>query len=120
MDNSSLNDRAICTLRGKSPQEDLNLVADAVIAAGGIINFQGRLIWLKDGKLVPVTEGVLHEFISTRVVSMQLINRGTTDNPNWTLEYPPFRPPTERALRTMLTAETKEQGSLFARAPIVS
>jgi len=119
MDDSSLNGRVICNLRGTNAQEDLCLVADAIAQTDEILDHNGRLIQIQNGKLVPITMDVLREIISTRIVSMQLVNRGTAHEPNWTLEYPPFKPPTERALQTLLRAEKKEEGSLTARVPKV-
>jgi len=49
-----------------------------------------------------------------------LINRGTTSEPGWVIEYRPLKPPTERALAALLRAEKKEEGSLLARAPPVA
>jgi hypothetical protein len=119
MDHSSLNRRVICNLRGETPQKDLCAVADALANTNEILDHNGRLIQLQNGKLVPITMDVLREIISTHIVSMQLVNRGTAHEPNWTLEYPPFKPPTERALQTLLRAEKKEEGSLTARVPKV-
>jgi hypothetical protein len=96
--------------------EDLNALADAVAESAEIFNQDGRLVWLNAGKLIPVSRIILREIITTHVVTKNLINHGTADEPNWTREYVPFVPH-EQALRALLTAEARKDCSLIARAP---
>jgi len=70
---------------------------------------------LNAGALVPVTRSILLEIITKNVATPRLTNRGTEDDPNWTCVYAPLVPD-EKTLRTLLTAETRKEGSLLARA----
>jgi hypothetical protein len=119
MVDTELNGRAVVVLRG-DPRADLNAVADAIVASAKLRNCNGSLIWLNGGKLIPVSAAVLSEIIPQHVVTERLINRGSTSEPNWVVEYRPLAPPTEKALATLLRAEKLEEGSLRARAPSVA
>jgi hypothetical protein len=93
MDDTQLNGRAVCNLRGKDPKEDLNALADAIAQSPNIFILNDRLVWLHNGKLVPLSGNTLPEFIAANVVTLHLTNRATADNPNWQKIYTPFRPP---------------------------
>jgi hypothetical protein len=113
-----LNGRQIFNWQAQGPRDyqqwekDINSLADAVSEAAPIYNHDGMLVWLKDGKLIQVAGNVLHEIIRQYVVTPQLVN----NNGIWTCDYLPFVAP-EQAVRTLLTAETRKDGSLIARAP---
>ena len=77
--------------------------------AAPIYNHTGVLVWLKDGKLIQVAGATLREIIQ-QVVTPQLVN----NNGSWTCDHLPFVAP-DQAVRTMLTAEDKKDGSLRAR-----
>jgi hypothetical protein len=65
------------------------------------------LVWLNEGKLIPVTTDVLqHEIFPKHIVSPRLVNR----DGNWSCEYVPFAAPIA-ALRTMLATELRREGS---------
>jgi hypothetical protein len=93
-------------------EKDVNGLADAIAATAPIFNHNGGLVWLKDGKLIPVALVMLNEIIREHIVTPRLVNRDGT----WTCEYLPFIAP-DAAVRTMLTAEARKDGSLLARAP---
>ena len=67
----------------------------------------------------PVSGSVLRGIIGRRVVTRQLVNHGTPAEPNWACEYLPFVP-TDAALKCLLNAERRQDGSLLARAPPAS
>jgi hypothetical protein len=114
MVDTELNGRAVCTLRGEDPREDLNALADAIVEAAGIYIHNDALVWLTEGKLVRINAEVLCEIIRKHVVTEHLVNHGGEQG--WALAYYPFEPPTAKALATLLRAEKKEEGSLRARA----
>jgi len=95
---------------------DLNSLADAVAETGEIFDHNGQLVWLNEGKLIPVSGAILRRIIGRRVVTRRLVNHGTPAEPNWACEYLPFVP-NEMALRMLLTAENRKEGSLIAPAP---
>jgi hypothetical protein len=122
-DPNQLNGRKCITWRAQSPrdarqwQEDVNHLADAVAEVTDVFDQQGKLIFPnKDGELVSAAGPTLREIISARIVFKQLVNRGSADKPHWIREYIPFVP-SDLIVRTLLTAETRAEGSLLARAP---
>src|SRR5262249_7671479 len=98
--------------------EDITGLADAAAKTAAIFNQDDRLVWLTQingaGALVPVSGAVLHEIIAKHIVTPRLVNRGTTDEPNWACEYVPFEV-SERTASAPLTAETLKEGNLIAR-----
>jgi hypothetical protein len=59
---------------------------------------------------------VLREIIGKFVAIKKLVNHGTADKPIWKREY--VAPsPNEMTLRTLLTAQTLEEGGLIWRVP---
>lgn len=117
MNDPALNGRRIFNWQAQGPRDyqqwekDINSLADAVAEAAPIYNHDGMLVWLNDGKLIPVAGVVLHKIIQRYVVTPQLVN----NNGTWTCKYLPFVAP-EQAVRIMLTAENRKEGSLLARA----
>jgi hypothetical protein len=118
MNNTELNNRTVCNLRGENNKDDLNALADAIAQSPNIFILNSRLVLLHDGKLVPLSAANLAEFIATNIVTVHLTNRGTPDNPNWQKIFTPFLPPSKAAITTLLRAEKREDGSLTARVPI--
>jgi hypothetical protein len=116
--NDALNGRRMFEWQAQSPRDyqqwekDLNGLADAIAATAPIFNHNGGLVWLKDGKLIPVAGAVLNEITREYLVTPRLVNRDGT----WTCEYLPFAAP-DAAVRGMLMAEARKDGSLLARAP---
>src|SRR5262249_34732386 len=64
-----------------------------------------------------ITKGssTLRKFITRHIVTLRLMNNGTTNEPNWTCEFLPFVPP-NAALRCLL-GENPKEGSLLTRVP---
>ena len=94
-------------------------MADAIAQTGEVFDHNGQLVWLNAGSLIPVSGAVLRGIIGRRVVTRQLVNHGTPAEPNWACEYLPFVP-TDAALKCLLNAERRQDGSLLARAPPAS
>ena len=84
----------------------------AAAAEGKIVLKNGRLLWLKEGRLVEVSMDVLQEFVSAHVVSQKLVNRG--GDAGWVLEFTPLQL-SRNALRTLLSPGTLKGGSLIPR-----
>jgi hypothetical protein len=84
-----LNGRRIFVWRGP---EDTNRLADVVaeVAARELFDVNRSLVWLTEGQTVPCNINILREVIGRHIVSLRLVNRGTTDAPTWNLEYRPF------------------------------
>ena len=72
-----LNGRQILNWQAQGPrdyqqwEQDICALADAVAEAAPIYNHNKYLVWLKDGKLIPVAGTVLHEIIRQYVVTPQ-------------------------------------------------
>jgi len=77
-------------------------------------NLNGELVWLDQGKLVPVTMNAIHQIISQHIATKELVNKGSRENPAWTTEYLPYTPD-PRTVRDLFGTERRE-GSLLARA----
>jgi hypothetical protein len=98
------------------PYEDIIRLADTVAEATATQLFEhaGRLVLLREGKLVNITLHMLGEIITENVVTPRLVNRGTQTEPSWELAYTPYVPnPGE--VRRLFTADTLKSGSLQAR-----
>ena len=81
------------------------------------------MIWVHEGKLIEVNQDALREIIAENVVTARRVNRGSAEQPNWTLVYSPYEP-TQNNLRTLLTATERpltvqrvRGASLFGRVP---
>jgi len=114
-----LNGRRIYARRGpttgfQDADADAQNLADTVAAAaeGKLLLKDGRLLWLKDGRLVEVSLDVLDEFVRTHVVSQKLVDRG--GDAGWALEFAPLQL-SRNALRTLLSPGTVKGGSLIPR-----
>jgi hypothetical protein len=116
--NDKLNGRRMFEWHAQGPRDygqwekDVNGLADAIAATAPIFNHNGSLVWLKNEELIPVALVVLNEIIQEYIVTPRLVN----NNGTWTCRYLPFVAP-DAAVRTMLTAEARKDGSLLARAP---
>jgi hypothetical protein len=84
-----LNGRRIFVWRGP---EDGTRLADVVAeeAVAELFDVDRGLVWLTEGQTVPCNINILREVIGRHIVSLRLVNRGTTDAPTWNLEYRPF------------------------------
>jgi len=113
-----LNGRKVYAKKGPSTgfqdaSADICNLSDTVAAAaqGKLILKDGRLLWLKEGRLVEVSLDALQEFVRTHVVSQQLVDRGDA---GWALEFTPLQL-NRNTLRTLLSPGTLRDGSLIPR-----
>jgi hypothetical protein len=103
--NDELGDRVVYSPRGKNAEDDL---ADCILRATHIFMMGGELVWIGDGKRMPVVRGVVLELCSRFVVTAVPVNRGE----DWVVEYRPFVP-TELMVRNLILE------ALPKRAPVV-
>src|SRR5262249_2602452 len=89
--------------------------AEAAAEKGEVFDREGCLVWLNEGALIPVSRSVLRQIITKHNVTRRLVNR----DGNWVCEFIPFVP-TDAALKFLLNAERRQDGSLLARAPPAS
>ena len=93
----------------------LTNASEVVAESARIFNHNGQLVWLNDGALILVGGAVLRQLIQKHVVT-RLVNHGTPAEPKWVREFSPFVP-TDAALKILLNAERRQDGSLLTRAP---
>ena len=93
----------------------LTNASEVVAESARIFNHNGQLVWLNDGALILVGGAVLRQLIQKHVVT-RLVNHGTPAEPKWVREFSPFVP-TDAALKILLNAERRQNGSLLIRAP---
>jgi len=96
------------------PYASINLLADAIAEYTDLFSFNGILVQLSKGKLIPVTTEVLHEIIPQHIAVKQLRNSGTNIEPHWVVEFVPYTPDATTT-RNLLGRDHRE-GSLLARA----
>jgi hypothetical protein len=107
--NDELGDRVVYAPRGRNAEDDL---AACILAAAKIFQMDGQLVWITDGKRVPVFRGTVVELCRRFIVTAHPVNRGTEAEPNWVVEYRAFEP-TELTIRNLI------RESLPKRAPVV-
>jgi hypothetical protein len=66
--------------RNEDPYEDLCKLAEAVAKTGELLDHDGRLYWLREGKRIMVTLDVLREFIEGHIVTPYLKTPGPLTN----------------------------------------
>src|SRR5262245_30849590 len=73
----------------KDRTENTNRLAAAVAAKAitELFNVHGSLHRLQDGHFVAVDKAGMHEIVTKHIKTFGTINRGTADNPKWTIEY---------------------------------
>ena len=84
--------RRLHVWRGRVLKEDTDRLSEAVAEKAGaeLFNLNGSLVWLNEGQPVRADKNVLREIITRHIVSIRLVNRGTTDVPRWESEYYSF------------------------------
>jgi hypothetical protein len=107
--NDELGDRIVYSPRGRQAEDDL---AECMVRAAHIFWMGGQLVWITDGRRVPVVRDVVIELCRRFVVTAHPINRGTEAEPNWVIEYRPVVP-------TELTVRNLIRESLPKRVPMV-
>jgi hypothetical protein len=101
------------TPRGRDPLEDLNRLADA-------ISISEAPLFSKDGDAVLIVEGadvILNPTALGATVERHIVTKAVVDREGkFEVTYPPCRPD-DKTLRSLLMAETLEQGNLAKRLP---
>jgi hypothetical protein len=91
-----------------------NSLADALAEFADLFNLNGELVQIIEGKITPVRMNILPEIIYKHIATRELVNKGSKENPAWTVEYIPFVAD-GRTVRDLFSTERRE-GSLLARA----
>jgi hypothetical protein len=107
--NDELGDRVVYAPRGRNAEDDL---ADCILRAAKIFWMDGQLVWITDGRRVPVVRDVVVELCRRFVVTEHPVNHGTEAEPNWVVERRPVVP-NELTIRNLI------RESLPRRAPVV-
>jgi hypothetical protein len=90
-----------------------NSLADALAENCDLFNLGGELVHIVEGKITPVRMNTLPELIHKHIATRELINKGSKENPNWSVEYVSYTPD-PRTVRDLFSTERRE-GSLLAR-----
>jgi hypothetical protein len=120
-----LDGRALVALRrevtraGWQDDADFNAsqIADGLARSdAALFELDGRVVWIYEGQIVPVTGAVLSELVDRYLAVPVLVNRGTTDAPTWVLEPQPLNcPRAADVFRRVLTGKTLGEGGLIFR-----
>jgi hypothetical protein len=95
----------------RDPFAHFNTVSDAIAEMAEIVNVNDQLLWLVDGKPLPVTGKVVLDISARHLALKTLKNHGTTDKPNLVTEFVPYLPD-HRTIRALLSGERREGGLL--------
>jgi hypothetical protein len=123
------NGRVLVDLRPEGPREfrEDEATANACIVGDGLarsdaelINLNGSLLLIRDGKPVQVTQPVLLDLIDQYLGAPCLVDRGGADGPHFVVEFQPVTiPRSGDVIRRMLTAQTRAEGGLIFLVPRV-
>jgi hypothetical protein len=92
--NEELNGRVVYSPRGRNAEDDL---AACILAAAHIFWMDGQLVWITDGKRVPVFRDAVIELCRRYVVTAHPVERDGM----WVIEYRPVVP-TELTIRNLI------------------
>jgi hypothetical protein len=85
-----------------------------------LVNLNGSLALIRDGKLVQVAQAVLLDLIDQYLGAPRLVDRGGADGPYFVLELQPVTiPRSADVIRRMLTGRDAREGGLIFRLPKV-
>jgi hypothetical protein len=83
-----------------------------------LVNLNGQLLLIRDGKLVQVAQVVLLDLIEQYLGAPRLVDRGGADGPYFVLEFQPVAiPRSADVIRRMLTGRDAREGGLIYRVP---
>jgi hypothetical protein len=124
------NGRVLVDLRPEGPREwredeataNACLVGDALARSDAeLINLNGTLLLIRDGKPVQVSQPVLLDLIDQYLGAPCLVDRGGADGPHFVVELQPVTiPRSADVIRRMLTGQTYKEGGLIFRVPRVA
>ena len=97
----------------RDPFAHVNTVSDAIAETAEVVAANDQLLWIVDGKPVPVTGAVLTKISTQHLATKTLKNHGTADEPNLVAEFVPYTP-NHYTVRALLSGERRE-GGLLAR-----
>ena len=108
-----MRDTVVYRPRNRDALEDLCILADAISASQApLFSKDGSTVAIIDGVDVLLTPSALSDIIEKHVTTKVVVNReGKLE-----VAYPPYRPD-DKALRSLLMAETFEGGNLAKRLP---
>ena len=105
--------RQVYRPRGRDALEDLCILADAIsVSPAPLFSKDGSTVAIIDGVDVLLIPNTLGDVVEKHVTTKVVVNReGKLE-----VAYPPYRPD-DKTLRSLLMAETIEQGNLAKRLP---
>jgi hypothetical protein len=119
--------RVLVDLRPEGPRElredettaNACILGDALAKSDAeVVNFNGSLLLIRDGKLVQVAQPVLLDLIEQYLGAPYLVDRGGADGPHFVVELQPVTiPRSGDVIRRMLTGQTYKEGGLIFRLP---
>jgi hypothetical protein len=109
MTDDVLGDRVVYNPRGRNAEDDL---AACILQAAQVFMMDGQVIWITDGKRVPINRDAVTALCRRFIVTAHPVNRGTEAEPDWAVDYRPFAPD-ELTIRNLI------RESLPKRAPAV-
>jgi hypothetical protein len=121
--------RVLVDLLPEGPRElrEDEAIANACIVGDGLaksdaelVNLNGSLLLIRDGKPVQVSQPVLLDLIEQYLGAPYLVDRGGADGPHFVVELQPVTiPRSGDVIRRMLTAQSRKEGGLIFRVPRV-
>jgi hypothetical protein len=96
-----------------------NQISDALARSDApLFEIDQQVIWVHEGRSVPVTGAALSEIVDKYLAAPVLIDCDTAEAPNWILEAQPLNcPRAGDVYRRVLTAKSRNDGGLIWRMP---
>src|SRR6516165_3343985 len=66
----------------RDPFAHFNTISDAIAETAEVVAANDQLLWIVDGKPVPITGAVLTKISTQHLATKRLVNRGTENEPN--------------------------------------
>jgi hypothetical protein len=91
---SSRRGRGRAVPAGCDPQDTARL-ADTIAekTQTELFNVDGSLFQFTEGRLIAINKDILRNVIARHIVSLRLVNRASTNDPHWEIEYDSFEFP---------------------------
>jgi hypothetical protein len=95
MNEKAPDSREVFVWYGRDRDEDLNRLTSVIARAAitELFNVDGQLHRLHDRQCIPVNKQAMQEIVTRHVKSIRPVNRGTTDESRWEIEYFSFEFP---------------------------
>jgi hypothetical protein len=93
MDQKAPDTREVFVWHGRDDDESRLTAVLARTAMAELFNVDGQLHRLHRGQLIPVHKQAMQEIVTQHVKTLRLVDRGTTDAPQWEVEFYAFEFP---------------------------